>query len=319
MLSFIDNLVHKAIGSSLLTKPEPSTWPSFEIFSRTLDATMENLPFEPSQSSPTNSHESIITSKTTSEEVPSTSSFKNHPSMKKELQEPLSNTSTNVAEIPVTPQIPISNKRITKRPAPTNSNNEEVLSKSANISAVGQLPSILRTFETSGTSKPLEHSVESTSEHGRDKQTSSSILLKPQAGAQHDNYNKFSRSLSEPSIIDSEIYYYQPAPEMPPAKGKVSLIRNDEIHVVNVEPSVESRPQTLVNELISKTSSAALSTAVERNDVIATQAQPHNEVRVNIGRIEIKASQQSSHPVKPPPRGFEDHVMMRLYLERHFF
>lgn len=315
MINFIDNLVHKACGYSLLTKPEPSLMPDFEVFSQTPvfpekrspdeKLTVESLLVEPSQDFPANSDESINALKTTSEET---------------FQKPLKKTSIDVGEIPVQPEIAKLNKRIKGPPAPSKSNHEEASSKSVNISpAAGRQSLNLRDVEKPVPGKPVEHSEALTSEFGWKKQTGPSISPEPQIGAQHDISNKFQKSQPESSVVDSEFQVCQPAIEAPSAKKKSHLSRVGAVPVVNVEPGIEARQQAFIKDLMIKTNRAAPPFGAEGRDVKTTESPHHKEVRVNIGCIEIKASQKAQRPMNPSVRGFDDYLMMRLYLDRHYF
>lgn len=315
MINFIDNLVHKACGYSLLTKPEPSLMPDFEVFSQTPvfpekrssdeKLTVESLPVEPSQDFPVNSDESINALKTTSEET---------------FQKPLKKTSIDVGEIPVQPEIAKLNKRIKGPPAPSKSNHEEASSKSVNISpAAGRQSLNLRDVEKPVPGKPVEHSEALTSEFGWEKQTGPSISPEPQIGAQHDISNKFQKSQPESSVVDSEFQVCQPAIEAPSAKKKSHLSRVGAVPVVNVEPGIEARQQAFIKDLMIKTNRAAPPFGAEGRDVKTAESPHHKEVRVNIGCIEIKASQKAQRPMNPSVRGFDDYLMMRLYLDRHYF
>lgn len=315
MINFIDNLVHKACGYSLLTKPEPSLMPDFEVFSQTPvftekrspdeKLTVESLPVEPSQDFPVNSDECINALKTTSEET---------------FQKPLKKTSIDVGEIPVQPEIAKLNKRIKGPPAPSKSNHEEASSKSVNISpAAGRQSLNLRDVEKPVPGKPVEHSEALTSEFGWEKQTGPSISPEPQIGAQHDISNKFQKSQPESSVVDSEFQVCQPAIEAPSAKKKSHLSRVGAVPVVNVEPGIEARQQAFIKDLMIKTNRAAPPFGAEGRDVKTAESPHHKEVRVNIGCIEIKASQKAQRPMNPSVRGFDDYLMMRLYLDRHYF
>jgi len=309
MINFIDNLVHKACGYSLLTKPEPSLMPDFEVFSQTPvftekrspdeKLTVESLPVEPSQDFPVNSDECINALKTTSEET---------------FQKPLKKTSIDVGEIPVQPEIAKLNKRIKGPPAPSKSNHEEASSKSVNISpAAGRQSLNLRDVEKPVPGKPVEHSEALTSEFGWEKQTGPSISPEPQIGAQHDISNKFQKSQPESSVVDSEFQVCQPAIEAPSAKKKSHLSRVGAVPVVNVEPGIEARQQAFIKDLMIKTNRAAPPFGAEGRDVKTAESPHHKEVRVNIGCIEIKASQKAQRPMNPSVRGFDDYLMMRLY------
>jgi len=315
MINFIDNLVHKACGYSLLTKPEPSLMPDFEVFSQTPvftekrspdeKLTVESLPVEPSQDFPVNSDECINALKTTSEET---------------FQKPLKKTSIDVGEIPVQPEIAKLNKRIKGPPAPSKSNHEKASSKSVNISpAAGRQSLNLRDVEKPVPGKPVEHSEALTSEFGWEKQTGPSISPEPQIGAQHDISNKFQKSQPESSVVDSEFQVCQPAIEAPSAKKKSHLSRVGAVPVVNVEPGIEARQQAFIKDLMIKTNRAAPPFGAEGRDVKTAESPHHKEVRVNIGCIEIKASQKAQRPMNPSVRGFDDYLMMRLYLDRHYF
>jgi len=315
MINFIDNLVHKACGYSLLTKPEPSLMPDFEVFSQTPvftekrspdeKLTVESLPVEPSQDFPVNSDECINALKTTSEET---------------FQKPLKKTSIDVGEIPVQPEIAKLNKRIKGPPAPSKSNHEEASSKLVNISpAAGRQSLNLRDVEKPVPGKPVEHSEALTSEFGWEKQTGPSISPEPQIGAQHDISNKFRKSQPESSVVDSEFQVCQPAIEAPSAKKKSHLSRVGAVPVVNVEPGIEARQQAFIKDLMIKTNRAAPPFGAEGRDVKTAESPHHKEVRVNIGCIEIKASQKAQRPMNPSVRGFDDYLMMRLYLDRHYF
>ncbi len=315
MTNFIDNLVHKACRDSLLTKPEPSLMPGFEVFSQTPvfpekrspdeKLTVESLPVESSQDFPANSDESINALKTTSEET---------------FQKPLKKTSIDVGEIPVQPEIAKLNKRIKGPPAPSKSNHEEASSKSVNIlPAAGRQSLNLRDVEKPVPGKPVEHPEALTSEFGWEKQTGPTISPEPQIGAQHDISNKFQKSRPESSVVGSEFQVCQPALEAPSAKKKSHLSRVGAVPVVNVEPGIEARQQAFIRDLMIKTNRAAPPFGAEGRDVKTTESPHHKEVRVNIGCIEIKASQKAQRPMNPSARGFDDYLMMRLYLDRHYF
>jgi hypothetical protein len=330
MTNFIDNLVHKACGDSLLTKPEPSLMPGFEVFSQTPvfpekrspdeKLTVESLPVESSQDFPANSDESINALKTTSEELSSTSDIKFHASSEKTFQKPLKKTSIDVGGIPVQPEIAKLNKRIKGPPAPSKSNHEEASSKSVNISPVAGRQSLnLRDVEKPVPGKPVEHPEALASEFGWEKQTGHSISPEPQIGAQHDISNKFQKSQPESSVVDSEFQVCQPALEAPSAKKKSHLSRVGAVPVVNVEPGIEAWQQAFIKDLMIKTNRAAPPFGAEGRDLKTTESLHHKEVRVNIGCIEIKASQKAQRPMNPSARGFDDYLMMRLYLDRHYF
>ncbi|MHC4086019.1 MAG: hypothetical protein ACYSWZ_00775 [Planctomycetota bacterium] len=302
--------------------------PDSEVFSQTSafprnrspdeELTAENVPVKPSQDFTANSDESVNTSKTTSEELSSTSDVRFHAFSEKQFQKPLKKTSIDVDGLLVQPRIPELSEHIKRPPAPSQSDHEEVTSKSVDISpAVGRQSLDLRDVQKPIPGKLVEHSEALTSEFGWEKQTGPSISSEPQIGTQHDVSNKFQKSQPETSVIGSKFQVYQPALEMPPAEDKSPLSRKDDIRIVEVEPAVEAPRQAHIKELIKKTSSATVSSAAEKRDI--KKIQTNKEVRVNIGRIEIKTSQQSSPSVKSSPRGFEDHAMMRVYLDRHYF
>jgi hypothetical protein len=302
--------------------------PDSEVFSKTSafpsqrspdeELTAENVPVKPSQDFTANYDESVNTSKTTSEELSSTSDVRFHAPSEKQFQKPLKKNGVNVAGLMVQPRIPELSEHIKRTPAPSQSDHEEVSSKSVDISPAVERQSLdLRDVQKSIPDKLVEHSGALTSEFGWEKQTGPSISAEPQIGTQYDVSNKFQKSQPESSVIGSEFQVYQPSLDMPPAEDKSPLSRKDEIHIVEVEPAVEARQQALIKELIRKTNSAKMSSTTEKRDL--KKIQTNKEVRVNIGRIEIKASQQSSPPVKSSPRGFEDHTMMRVYLDRHYF
>ncbi len=303
MPNFIDNLVHKARGSSLLIKPEPSLIPDFEAFSQNSvlpgkSYPDEKLTIESSQDFPANSDESISASKTTSEKFSSTSGIKFYASSEETSQKPFKKTNIDVARIPIQPQSEIYkiNKRIKNPPEPFQSG-PKVSSTSVEFSpAAEQQSSNLRDAEKMNLGKTVEHSRTSTSEFDR--------IPKPQP---------------TPNDTDNKFPVYQSAPEMQPAKDKSSLSGKDEIHAVTVEPNIESRQQAFIKDLITKTNCTAPSSAVNGRDAKTTKSPHHKEVRVNIGRVEIKASRSTSPPVKSAPRGFEDHLMDRVYLNRHYF
>lgn len=332
MLNFIDNLIYKACGSSLLTKPEPSVMPDFEGFSQISafperrfpdeKLTAENLPVDFSPDFPTNSDESMYASKATSDAFSSTSSKKSHTASEKTfLQQPKKN-SIDIAGIATRPEPDVTklSRRIKDTPTPSQSDHEVAFSKSEDISpATGQQPLSLKDVEKSISGKSGEHSGESATGFGREKQTGPSISPEPQISVQHDIPDKFPKSQPQPDVAGSEFRVYQPAPEISPAKDKSPLSRMEKIHFVNVEPVGEAQQQILIKELTKKTKSAALPSAAEGKDVKTTETQLHKEVRVNIGRIEIKASQQALPTAKPLPQGFEDYLMARLYSNRYYF
>lgn len=292
MPNFIDNLVHKACRSSLLKTPEPSIEPGFEILSNTLVSTGERSPVEPSQDFPVNSAESMNASKTTSEELSSTSGIKFHASSEETFQKPLKKTSIDIAGISVQPEILKLNMRIKVPPSTSKSDHESVDFSPA----VERQSSNMRDAEKMNFSNPVEQSGASTSEFGRSP--------KPRPG---------------PNDTGNEFPAYQPVLETPATKKESPLSREDDIHIVNVEPSIEAQHQASLEALIKKTNRATLLSAGKGKETKTTQTQPHKEVRVNIGRIEIKASPQSSPSVKPSPRGFDDHLLMRVYLDRYYF
>lgn len=297
MPKFIDNLVHKAFGSSLLTKPEPSIVTGYDIFSHNFVMPGERSVVESSPDFPVNSSESVNATKTTSDESSSISGIKFQASSGETYQKPLKKTSVSVTGMPAQQKISQLGKHIEDLSASSKSDHVSVSSKSVDNSVAAERQSSnSMDAEKKNFDKTVEHFEASTSKFGR--------FPKPQPAS--DN-------------TGNEFQVDQPAPELPPASDKFSLSRKDEIHVVNVEPVVAAQQQAFIQELIRKTTSAVLPFSAKGMDVKTSRAQLHKEVKVNIGRIEIKASRPASPPVKPPPRGFGDHIMMRLYLDRHYF
>jgi hypothetical protein len=58
---------------------------------------------------------------------------------------------------------------------------------------------------------------------------------------------------------------------------------------------------------------------LKQSDMKTAETQQKKEVRINIGRVEIKASKQTFLSLNPNLQGFDDYLMMRVYLERNLF
>lgn len=90
--------------------------------------------------------------------------------------------------------------------------------------------------------------------------------------------------------------------------------------VVTVEPLTETSNQMQIKKLMTSTRNGSSTQPSMHGEANTTQtSQDKKEVRVNIGCIEIKASQKAQRPMNPPERAFDDYLMMRLYLDRHYF
>ena len=88
--------------------------------------------------------------------------------------------------------------------------------------------------------------------------------------------------------------------------------------VANIQPTGESDRSIIINRIAAQGRRRGMpdqSGAVNAKNV---SMPPQKEVRVNIGRLEIKASQSNSPRVDRTVRGFDDYLMMRLYLDKHY-
>ncbi len=90
------------------------------------------------------------------------------------------------------------------------------------------------------------------------------------------------------------------------------------VNVADIEPAAGVQ-QVFVEELINKTKNKTLPNHDRRKNVKTNPDSTGKEINVNIGRIELKSSQKTFPSAKNSPRGFEDHIMMRLYLDRHYY
>lgn len=293
MTNFIDSLVHKAVGASLLTRPEPSLSPGFELPFYSVVSKREKAQGDTLQDFPAISYEGFNTPKFTSEEIPAETVVESHALPEDRLQGQDEKISKSVVGISASVVI-----------------SPEANRKSSN----------LRDAENTGSVKSTLY-IDTSKRHSETLTPSSESLT-------HELDSRKQREHKHiPAEVNTEFTAFHQAIEVPQTGGKSSpvlsetnvLSRKDENRAVNVEPSVEPFQQAFLKDSMMKASHSLPSSPGVHSDAKTTETQQPKEVRVNIGRVEIRASQESVHRAKPFVRGFNDYLLARLYLDRHYF
>lgn len=91
------------------------------------------------------------------------------------------------------------------------------------------------------------------------------------------------------------------------------------IHTINIEPAPTNRYLESINNLSKRINLNSSFPQPQQNMIKSTGNQHKKEVRVNIGRVEIKASRPVQMQRNPPVRDFNDYLMKRMYLDRNYF
>lgn len=366
MTNFIENLVHKAIGSQAMMLPEPRSSSRFEKSSTSLlsgegkfhDKSISNLsggefqvssvnlkPVSPKPSSAllTERSDSLIQEDPTGNAVDlrspgsqpalSASRDTSDPMLKSPVLEssgrspdkhstdsdtPLSgvepsdqNSSLKRVQSETQPgrELKASKRSKDHIDAAIRSDRNISAEPAAILSLSNQMPSI-QVIPTVSEPEGDFGSKSSTSESEISETDSLSTLYKSDAQVRQ---NLGMRTLENDDIqvaVEKKSEVHQQPVHISPADKSVVVI----------EPSSETDPQAKITRLLTKMNSPAPPQAptpgVEETRRVS---QEKKDVRVTIGRIEVNASQQVSSPPKPPVRGFDDYVMMRMYLDRHYF
>lgn len=96
---------------------------------------------------------------------------------------------------------------------------------------------------------------------------------------------------------------------------KESIIKNNHSKTV-IKPVSENSHQMLLEEMVNKTKRKSITSSA---DLSAETAQQNPEIQVNIDQIEIKAAPTRRNVSSPTFRGFDDYLLMRVYLDRQHF
>lgn len=307
MADFIDNLVRKAAGLPFMTEPEPPSIPRFKISPDSL-IVAEKKPqgdtiggsraiFEegPAKVSEDTTDLSIGTDKNKSPESSSILSTASFESLTYEGRTALATDKETVVSRTRVPELkPSEQGSPLTMLKPTAHVDQESRSAKESVDSKIQTPG------------------SDTSEPGL-----SSNLLKPRTQVVQESLKGAAESHDRHIAVGKKSAAFRPS-FVPSQVQEVSKKNKagDDI-VVAVEPLTEAPNQMQIKKLMSRRSLTQPYTNGEAKSAQASQDK--KEVRVNIGRIEIKASQQASSPSNPPVRGFENYLMMRVYLDRHYF
>lgn len=332
MVNFVDNLVHKAAGLSPLTKLESLLNPGFELPNYGLVSKSEGSVVNTIENIPVISEQGNILSNETYEKMSTDAIVDSHVHPEQEFQK--SKKSIKTLEPPIkssnecksTKSDIISSgerqtlEKSTRAPTPTQKSSEEdKRSRLVDIlPAAGHETLNLMEPENLDPGKSALHFETSTPGIDLGKPADHSISPQLHIRIHNDISKKQPGKKRSPVEAVSKFRVHKRPLEMPPENDTSSLPGKAANRVVNVEPAVEAHQQAFIKDLLTKTSSDISPATSKRSDMKTTEAQHKKEVRVNIGRVEIKASQQASPRLNPPVRGFDDYLMMRVYLDRRY-
>ncbi len=296
MANFIDYLVQKGAGLPLMNAPETPSIPRFESLSNPLISGNEKLKGEIIEGKPVTSIE--------------------------EFQEPVKFSDEKMPGFAVPSreglQKPTEIMKDTLEVSMTL--NEKTLAATSSVLPTTGITSLNQVDSTiSGSVKESASSENQISELGVLKQDSPSIALRPDAQVKQESLSRATEDRGK--IADArKAILDQPHPlASSPAQDASKRITADHVYVATVEPVTEAPRGVSIKELMVMKRDGASKQQSIRGSTKTTKTQQNKEVRVNIGRVELKTSQQASPQPNPPVRGFDDYLMMRVYLDRHYF
>jgi len=333
MADFIDNLVQKAAGLPLRVVPKPPSLPRFEIseeFQKPTEITEDaielstgpdkNKPPERSIISPASSRALLAQVALTvpeSNNEPADSKAQ-APELDSSEQEAPSTSLKSGAQIQkeLKPSMITEDTiNITVKPDKNKPPERSTISATSSRAPLTQVtPTVPESDKELADFKALAPESDSS------EQEAPSTSPKPGAKIQKESLNKADENQEKHGVVEKKLTVFQRTPLFSPPLDRSKRLQAGEENVVAVEPLAETFNQMQVKKLMTRTSNAALAQQ-------ATQGVPKNaevlqnkkEVRINIGRVEIKASQQTASNTKLPVRGFDEYLMARVYLDRCYF
>lgn len=338
MTNFLDNLVRKAVGEPQLMTPEPPSRSRFETSSDSLfaveekpqDNTIASFPdihgeeFEkPVKIIEDTIHQSLQPERSKSSEPFSISSTGSPESLKIVQPEIQKKEFFKMNDLMLTPPVPPSRGEDPSQPLPGGESPPASPPRQEYQRAEAQIPPLKESpveepvlshvilSEVKGLSKGGKEGVKGGSDSEPDEK---SIPHKSRAQVQQEPVKRVPNVEKESRVVK------QPIELSPPQERTTEKIKASNEAIVAIEPLPEPPEQVQIKELLTRTQSAVPSQSSSPGEAKTAQAsQEKKDVRVNIGRIEIKASQQVSPSSNPPVRGFDEYIMMRTYLDRHYF
>lgn len=315
MTNFLDNLVRKAVGEPPLMTPEPPPRSRFETSSDSL-FTVEEKPQGNTITSFPDIHREEFEKPV---EIPEDTIHQTLQPERPESPEPFSISSTGSPKSLKIVQPEIQKKEFFKvndlmlTPPP----GQEYQQAEAQIPPLKDSPvkepalSHVILSDVKGLSKGGKESVKGGSDSEPNEK---STPLKPRAQVQQEPVK------NAPNVGKESRVVKQPIDLSPLQERTAEKIKAGNEAIVAIEPLSEPPEQVQIKELLTRTQRVVSSQSSSPGAAKTAQAsQEKKEVRVNIGRIEIKASQQNSPASNPPVRGFDEYIMMRTYLDRHYF
>lgn len=320
MLDYINNLIHKASESSLMLKPEPRADTVSKLFPLSSFTPEENQAIESSVDEITNQDEPneinsfIPLNRDTKPEL---ETYNVHPDY--ERKPPIKIVGNEKTNFPR--QDSANEKSNRKLERSFEYPNDTAGSNAAEISDESSRAEKRRFIENDFQNKSKQESEESSYE------TSGKYINKKQ--------NNNSGTTSTPEYLNDDIpgkssnlktgnenINFSNTPEQ---TLKKVAVKNDSAsepkpkdRIVNIEPVTEIKKKVFVEELINATKNRTSSKFYEKNTETDLSS-AEKEINVNIRRIELKSSHKIQSKEKRSLRGFDDHIMMRLYLDRHYF
>ena len=318
MLDYINNLVRKASGSPLLLTPESLKDTGFEMFSQQFIPPDENSNLKSSRNFtiyPEDNGDSSLF-------VPGDRELKPRIKPKRDFTDSLTNPPVSESKKDKAnysqsgPASPKSKKSIGAIPE-----FHEDISGSATAEYINEFSEpeelTIKVKDSKEMIMPgMEGSLrESSSKYGKKKQNDITGS-KSRPGDIKDDLPVKSSLKSEKENFDS-VNSSSRSQNTSMEKNKSFSQQQAGVNVADIEPAAGVQ-QIFLEELINKTKTKTLPNHKGRKDVKTNQDSTGKEINVNIGRIELKSSQKTFPSAKNSQRGFEDHIMMRLYLDRHY-
>lgn len=339
MTGFIDNLVRKAVGAPLMNAPEPSTIPRFAIHPETVVSGEEKFQDNALEDSPAIIGEEcqepveIIENtadlprnhdKTRSPEpslLPSTPGFAFLSSVLPAVPEPDSEAvdlKARVSERDLSGPVPPS---ILFKPGAQIQQEFQSPKATEEFIELSQSPDHNKSPERSPvsltpTSGPLTQ-VNSTTLRLGEKPVSHHF--KPKKKGYRESLEGAAEKHNKNAALGKESVVGRRPIDISPVQGAPQKFKASDNTVVTFEPHAETSHQIQIKKLMTQKDNGFSSQPPARMGQKNAEApQNKKQVRVNIGRIEIKASQEPVPKTKPPKRGFDDYLMPRVYLDRIF-
>jgi hypothetical protein len=332
-MNFIDNLVHKAAGVPYLAKPNPLLYPvnelpAYHFISKsegTVADTLEEISVIPEEGS--------ILSHETSERI-ATNNIAGSPVYPKQESQ-----GSMKSKKDLDPQINASNKHGSSKSDDFYAVDGGKLEKSIEVPVSPRKIYEKNTTPGSVTISPVvDRQPSNLTEEGNLDVKRSSLHLEPSTSepdtgtyADHSIYpglntpirDDISKKLRHEEVdfvkAANKIRIHKQPIEKPKEIDNFSSTRNNVMHFVNIEPVVRVSQQELLEDSKANVTGDIPSYHSEPSGMGIIQPQQEKEVRVNIGRVEINAPKPAPPKLNPPAQGFDDYLMMRVYLDRCCF